>query len=304
MPIQTKLKQMKNMSRKKYLDELNARLKNASPKKWSKGVYARGNKYYDHILPLKDNQNTKKNRAEAIKEFFGFDCSSCMNNSLSGLHQYAHHVNSSQLLCMMFFSKLVDVKVEATEEKVEASEEMVKFVKDAFGITIRKGAICDFEYKEKYKPYLFEVQNQTEYEGTSFDFHIEDGDTEVYFEIKFSEEKFGKAKSDNRHDAKAKQYLRCLPEAYKGKITDNELLDYYQIFRNIIRAKNDNKYVIFITDGANPGTNKDISRFIAFLKGKGIELPANVKFVTWQDIKDKYPCPLPFQFEALLPKIN
>ena len=41
-------------------------------------------------------------------------------------------------------------------------------------------------------------------EGTNFDFHISDGDKEYFFEIKFTENGFGKASNDDRHSQKIK----------------------------------------------------------------------------------------------------
>lgn len=284
------------MSHEKYKKDLLVRLKEAAPKKWDKGYSARYKSYYDHILPLKDNDNTWKNRAAAIQEYFGLDFGRKFKTCAKSIHQYAHHVNSSQLLCMMFFDKLID-------DDGKAKKDMVKFVKDAFGITIHEGAQCEFEYKEDFAPYIFTFKSndkvKTEYEGTNFDFHIADGDTELYFEIKLTEEEFKKEKPDGRHENKAELYIELMPEPFNGKISVDEMLAFYQIFRNIIRAKDSNKYVIFITDGANPSTNKDIEKFNAMLKEKGIELPANVIFTTWQEVKDKYPCELPFQFKAL-----
>ena len=172
---------------------------------------------------------------------------------------------------------------------------MVNFINKAFGIKIKTGAICSFEYSEKYYPYIFEVDDGKEYEGTSFDFHIKDDDTEIYFEIKLTEPGFGKVlKPDIRHQKKAEQYVKYLPAIYKD-VTAEMMLKDYQIFRNIIRARNKNANVIFITDGKNPATNKDIARFI---KRYG-PLPVNVKFFTWQEIASKYPCELPFQLKAV-----
>ncbi|MDE5608596.1 MAG: hypothetical protein K2I64_06655 [Muribaculaceae bacterium] len=257
---------------------------------WECGTYVRNGKEYlkKHILPLKNNDNTLRNRADAIKKYFEFDCKPYLPG-LRGLHQYAHHVNSSQILCMMFFSKLIDVKHCATKE-------MVKFMKDAFNIEIHEGAKCDFEYKEDIK---FDVLGKSENEGTSFDFHIKDDKVEVYFEIKFTEDGFAKEKkdADERHKCKARQYEKLLPEYLKDNATAEDILLNYQIFRNIIRADNDKKYVIFITDGNNPATNEDIK---AFLEKFGTYIDSNhIQFKTWQEIKDKYPFKLPMQFEAL-----
>ena len=177
---------------------------------------------------------------------------------------------------------------------------MVKFMKDAFQITIKEGARCVFEYKEnKDQKYIFDVLGDKEYEGTSFDFYINDGDVEVFFEIKFTENGFGKAKADDRHVCKVQQYIELLPRGLRDKVDESSFFKYYQLFRNIIRAKNENKYVIFVTDANNPSTNKQIEDFQTSFES---DLDSkHVVFKTWQELKESYPYPgkLPFQFKAL-----
>lgn len=251
------------------------------------GVWKRNGKTMCHILPLKGEQNTPTNRAVAIKTCLNFNCSPFLQKGYMGLHQYAHHLNSSQLLCMMFFSKLID-------ENSCATEKLVNFMKDAFGISIDKNAKCTFEYKEEEPKFMIEGKKQ--YEGTSFDFHIA-GSIEVFFEIKFTEYGFGKAEKDSRHYYKAKQYKDRLPKFLKDKLTEDDILNHYQLIRNIIRAENAKKIVIFITDKNNPSTNKALSDFKELLKAE----PANIKFKTWQDIKGIYSkyADVPFQFKAI-----
>ncbi len=268
-----------------------------SGKSWSNGIWAPTGKPVEHILPL-DGKNTRENRANAIRKYLNFDCRICLPNDLNGLHQYAHHLNSSQLLCMMFFSKMLD-------KELRANESMVEFIKEAFNINIQSKAQCSFEYAEndkvKFPEYIFKVPNSEgngdvlEYEGTSFDFHLNDIANQIYFEIKFTEQGFGSvSKPDERHTAKAQQYINLLPQQYQG-ISIDEMLKHYQIFRNIIRTKNENAHVIFITDKNNPATLNEIELFIK----KYSELPSNIIFTTWQDISQHYTGILPFQLRAM-----
>lgn len=248
-----------------------------------------------YILPVNDAEGVraKKNRAVAIKKYTKCDCVKCLGEKLVGLHQYAHHLNSSQQLCMKFFSELIDNDLCATEK-------MVMFIKNALGIDIHVGAKCTFEYAEKFDPYLFDVDKDGNlikgYEGTSFDFHIKDGSTEIYFEIKFTEDGFKKEKEDPRHKAKAKKYMECAPKFLQDKIkTPGEFLKQYQIYRNIIRAKDSDKYIVFITDGNNPATNRDIRSI------EDLHLPKNIIFKTWQELIAFYPAKveLPIQLKAI-----
>lgn len=253
-----------------------------------------------HILPLRNKINNSVNRAEAIKQYLGFDCAPYFPTNFAGLHQYAHHLTSSQTLCLQFFSKLIDSKSCATKE-------MVCFIKKAFGIDIHVGAECHFEYTERKNPtYMFDsdkdgnlVKAKGKYEGTSFDFHIKDKESpiEIYFEIKFTEDGFKKEKEDPRHLAKASEYLRIAPEFLKDKVaTPQDFLKQYQIYRNIIRATDSNKYVVFISDENNPATKADIDMMDDF------GLPQNILFKTWQQLIPEYmeyPYELPLPLKAI-----
>lgn len=283
----------KSKSYKGYRNTVVEQLVSAAGKTWNDGVWHQTGTSVPHILPAKHSDDTRMNReyrAVAIEELLGFDCRKCLGDKLIGLHQYAHHLNSSQLLCMMFFSNLID-------DEHRVTRGMISFAKDVLGINISSTAQCSFEYGEKREPYIFKVSGKYEYEGTSFDFHIKDGDIEIYFEIKFTENGFGKADDDCRHSEKIQQYKKLLPTYLCQEPTDEQFRNYYQIFRNIIRS-GENKFVIFITDGNNPSTEKEIVDFqIIFGKSD------NVKFITWQGVKNSangfYPCKLPYQFNAM-----
>ena len=45
-----------------------------------------------HILPLKNQINNPRNRAEAIKQYLDFDCAPYFPAGFVGLHPYAHHL--------------------------------------------------------------------------------------------------------------------------------------------------------------------------------------------------------------------
>lgn len=238
----------------------------------------------EHILPLGNDMNTSKNRAATIKEHLGFDVTKALPH-LAGLHKYAHHLSSSQLLCMMFFVPLI-----------EDDTKLQEFILQAFGIKLSAEKNIEFEYKQNKDPqYIFHFKAEDgtdtrEYEGTSFDLYIEDGDIELFFEIKLTEDGFGKANDAPRHVEKAHQYMELLPSTVSQDIDVKAFLEGYQLYRNIIRANKPNKYVIFITDANNQITNSDL---------KKIELSQNIIHKTWQELATLYPLKLPFQFNAL-----
>lgn len=239
----------------------------------------------EQILPLRDDMNTRENRAATIKEHLGFDVTKALPH-LAGLHKYAHHLSSSQLLCMMFFVPLL-----------EDNTKLQEFIFQAFGIRLSPEAKnIVFEYKQNHDPqYFFYVTaedgtEKKEYEGTSFDLYIKDGEIELFFEIKLTEDGFGKADNDLRHEEKARQYIRLLPSSVRQDIDVKAFLEGYQLYRNIIRANKPNKYVIFITDANNKITSSDL---------KKIDISQNIIHKTWQELASLYPFKLPFQFNAL-----
>lgn len=279
------------------------------------GIWRATGKLLAHILPVEyvnDRIEYRNKRADAIKTYTNLNCRKCLGDGLIGLHPYAHHLTSSQQLCMKFFSELV----ERVNDKLIATEEMVNFVHSAFEIDIHAGAECCFEYAERNNPlYMFDVdgegtliRGEGKYEGTSFDFYIKDkkSDIEIFFEIKFTEQGFKKEKctktdiatkkeiENKRHLVKAAEYLRIAPQFLRDSVaTPHDFLKQYQIYRNIIRATDSNKYIVFIIDENNTATTADRKMIEKF------GFPPNIKFSKWQDLIHKYPFELPLQLKAI-----
>lgn len=242
---------------------------------------------YRHILPI-EGKNTRRNRIAVINKYLGIKIDDNFLPSKSKgrgetLHPYVHHLNSSQLLCYNTFSNLLTIDHQPKPELIELFHSL--------GIEISESAICDFEFSDGW---MWEKGNETE--GTSFDFHIQDGEKEFFFEIKFTEDGFGRAKLDDRHIKKINDiYIKRIAEVTKlDDITQEECAEYYQLFRNLIRGNSDLKTIIFITDENNQSTKNDIENFRLFLK----DSPVNVQFLTWQQINNNWPKNVvkPFQF--------
>lgn len=233
------------------------------------GTYTyRGKQYeYGHILKF-----AKGKRIEAIEKY----------NLLSGLrfdgfisaekvHRYAHHLNSSQVLCYNFFRPMLN-------DDHTSKQKLVALLKEQ-GIHISENAKCDFEYDD----YMDFKEERTE-----FDFHVADGDTEVFFEIKYIEDGFGGAKTDPRHREKFNgtysdmlKKCRCLKDnnpSYK------EFLKNYQLYRNVLRINDKHKYTIFITAKGNAKTYTQLD---AFLKNINDEYKGNVIALYWEDLIEK-----------------
>ena len=267
------------------------------------GVYNYKGKLYNkrHVLPVGKNYHkkvkiTKGDKIEAIENLLKVDISELE----SGLHKFVHHLSSSQLLCFMMFSKLTDKSEESCDRM--AKPELVKLL-SRLGIQISEGAVCQFEYSDGQKW-------NAEDENTSFDFHIKDdkNNREIFFEIKFTECGFGKAKNDEKHRLKIDSlYIPWLDRVKNSnpsllKVWHIKVADWicnYQILRNLIRVNGTNKICVFITDKHNPSTERD---WVEFCKQFGPN-NAMVRHITWQEIKGHLieilrETDLPFQFKC------
>ena len=202
------------------------------------------------------------------------------------LHRYAHHLNSSQLMCYNFFRPYIEVE----GDKLRPNNALIDLLRKYIAINQYDDALCQFEY----------VQQDCEYKGenTNFDFYLKSGDTEVFFEIKYTETEFGKCDNDQKHEEKFNTiYNRLIMgcPAIKKPITYNkEFCKSYQLLRNSIRAKDKNKYIIFIYDGNNSYCKKQLNEFIDnYIKD---EYKNNIKGITWQDIVEKSESPCKDEF--------
>ena len=110
---------------------------------------------YPHILIFKEcasRTQKRKNKYDVV----------CEKNILPGvltdkytikdMHKFAHHLNSSQVLCYNFFRPLITLNNTPTDELSQLLGEQ--------GIIISGSAICSFEYCPDKQ------------ERTQFDFHI------------------------------------------------------------------------------------------------------------------------------------
>ena len=221
---------------------------------------------YHHILKFEESANKTQNRKNKYKVV-------CEKNVIPGvltdkfamkdMHKYAHHLNSSQVLCYNFFRPLITINNSPTDELVQLLEKQ--------GIKISRSAICSFEYCPDKE------------EKTQFDFNIHDGDIEVIFEIKYTEYGFGKAKKDDEHKKKfVTIYEKYLNELYclKCKPYFDEFADHYQLYRNTIRITDKNKYVVLLYPEANKKANSEASEFCGKMKE---EYKDNILCLYWEN---------------------
>lgn len=161
-------------------------------------------------------------------EFYSSACSEI------DFHKYYHHLNSSQALCInLFFPLIVDDKLFLILDLLDIPRQPIKEAR-------------------------FEKESDVETGSgrkTNFDFYICLADnTKIYFEIKYTEAEFGKAKNDPEHRFKFTNTYEPLLKNnpyVKCEYSDvNKFLDSYQIMRNLCHI-NGNSFVVFVYPKAN-----------------------------------------------------
>jgi len=240
----------------KYQEKIKEHLSKYKKKKFPtlKNGHWRG-KEYGHILP---SICGKLNLLETYRNEF-------LKDDLSNIkfHQGFHHLNSSQAMCINFFFPLImDKKLEIILQTLRFNNEKVKSV--------------EFE-KES------DIDNKIGQRATNFDFYIETvSGKKLYFEIKYTENEFGKAKSDNEHKKKYEQIYenaaeKTLKQAYN---TCEKFLENYQIMRNLIHVDSDS-YVIFVI----PKDNERVYKQAVKAEDSVIEkYKNNVRILLWNDL--------------------
>lgn len=166
-----------------------------------KGIWWKNRQEYPHILPFSERYKNiiDKGFAEDLRRLIQKD----------SLHLGFSHLNSSQALALNLFGPLV------VKNKLSLICSQISDSEDNKGL---------FEY--------IEYAN----EGTNFDFYIQNQGCKFYFEVKYTEREFGKAKKDFSHQQKYYDFYESrLREIVE--ITEDDFYKEYQLWRNIIYAK-------------------------------------------------------------------
>ncbi|MBR5399141.1 MAG: hypothetical protein IK103_05025 [Bacteroidales bacterium] len=258
-----------------------------------------------HIIDLKAGEN----ELDVIKEYNVLDNKDDFEYLIGRrkVHQYARHLNSSQVMCYNFFRPMI--LVDSNKPKYGSPKDLlIRFVNEKIHVSISKDALCYFEYEDidtrkQFKSY---TNNKGRGEKSQFDFYIKDGVTELFFEIKYTESSFGKWPSDNNKISGQSIINHCsyIQNGYKSWLRDsqyftedckNKILSFkesefsypqnpfnaqYQLFRNALRAR-DSSYSIFIFPAANP----DIKREFEVFKKNLWDNQQHIIGLTWEDLK-------------------
>lgn len=220
-----------------------------------KGTY--NGKEYGHILPEKLRQLNIFEQYR--KEFFEYQA----KNDI-GLHQYFHHLNSSQALCFNFFYPFIH-------------HQNLEFLASLFELGDAKPVAAAFE----------KVIDWDEY--TNFDFYLEFEDKRVFFEIKYMEIGFGTASPDDEHRKKLKDtYLARLTGKVNPEYLREELFfKNYQILRNIsyLDESTDDR-LVFIYPADNSGLIEELLKMKQHILAES-KIKHRIMAFAWEDILNK-----------------
>ncbi len=211
-----------------------------------------------HILP-------KENLYDNLLPEYKCELQDYIESKKVKLHQYFYHLNSSQAMCLNFFYPLIK------EEKLQLILEFLNIHNDS----VDYNSVC-FE-KESF------IERQKGYRPTSFDFYFKTHtNKEIHFEIKYTEQDYGKAKNDvdhiGKYDLVYQNYCSVIESRYSNC---NDFLNYYQLLRNVIHVS-DNSYVVFLF----PENNKKIKQQAEFAKSTLVkpDFQKNILNCTWESL--------------------
>lgn len=220
--------------------------------------------YHKHILEIPEGKTQKdivieSNLLGKAKETSFFDNIK--------LHPDAHHLNSSQIMCYNFFRPLI------SDNKTPLPVLISILRKWCPKLEYQTPLCCEFEFQEKG-------------ERTNFDFYLKCGEVKVYCEIKYTETNFSeKGGGKNPH----KQYLSIYEpminesqELWTDNVTEEAVMEqHFQLFRNAIRAKDKNNYVLYICPKDREDLEESFNCFKSKYLNKNID---RIKYVYWENL--------------------
>ena len=220
-------------------------------------------------------------------------------------HTLARHLNSSQVMCYNFFRPMIsDVDTKSRWRNVSGA--LVKFVKETLGVSITEKAVCQFEYEDSKTKKTFKkyAKYKGRGENSQFDFFVQDGETKIFFEIKFTESSFGAWSTSKISEHGIINHCAYVEKGYKGMVERSPFLTQeckdtilsfneekfadrrnpfnlqYQLFRNALKA-DANTYSVFIFPDANPKPQKEFKAF----KNNLIDGQDHIIALKWEDLK-------------------
>lgn len=263
------------MNKKQFDKVVQAHLSrfNAGQDGWYR--YKGGYVTHKHILYLTEECKTNKDlfikkQKEIVLNFGLISPAKIFPFFLDGhLHPLAHHLTSSQIMCYNFFRPLINEKGIPTPQLIELFEFICP------ELELDKSSIAKFEYQE-------------EGEGTNFDFIIHTNSIKIYCEIKYTEEDFAKQCKTKRKNHFQSQYSGMIAECshlWKREVKEDDFMNhYFQLFRNAIRARTNNDYVLFICPKDRDDLHESFDLFKKKYLKDGIQ---NIQFVSWESLGER-----------------
>ena len=186
------------------------------------------------------------------------------------VHDKANHLNSSQVLCYNFFRPLMD-------DEAHPDETLIALLAQ-HGIQVTGDAVCEFEFNPPY--YGLDGRQ----ESSEIDFHVQDpsNDTEVFFEIKYTEAGFGKwtgPKESNFRNFYEPMISECVGLYSEQIAFDDEFIADYQLYRNALRVSKPSTYTVFLFPKGSPNLVAQYNSFESKIKMKN-----NIQAWFWEDI--------------------
>lgn len=233
------------------------------------GNHNGGAKEYDHIIKVKTIIDKKDQYQKVVAHNLLPNVPKNMLK-IEKLHTMAHYLTSSQIVCYNYFRPLLDNASHPTTEFIE----MLK----SKGIEISSSAEGEFEYNAP------EYGRDGRLEHTEFDFHLIDNTngTEVFFEIKYTEDEFGKWRKHATDKNYENFYHDMFTHCYaidKNIPSLQEFSAQFQLYRNALRVRRANQYSIFVYPEKNIKVHSEFQVFKSV-----ITHPENVFAWTWEEL--------------------
>lgn len=219
------------------------------------GIYKYKGKEYkkDYILPV------ERKELNLIAPFNTKSCLADLQKNYK-LHNYYHHLNSSQILAFNYFMPFF---------KTDEFGIGLKELSDIFNKLLNENLVIEkltLEQESQLETIYLKGASKKLKGNTTFDafFNCKDKKT-VSIEVKYTEYGFGGCKNDNHHQQKFQNcYKKCIDKNKINRYINSKYLkeDFflknYQLMRNLIHLSNDNQIVVFLFPKGNVKINGEV----------------------------------------------
>lgn len=202
------------------------------------------------------------------------------------LHSDAHHLNSSQMMCLNFFYPLINKELlylllQNIDNSIDWGTPNLKRTQPEYISELEKGQ----EEKVKNDP----DWNNRLSGASNIDFYIEtDKGYKIYFEIKYTETNFDTKKpTEKKYQLKYEKIYKPLLESsilLLYKHDRDYFLEHYQLMRNLIHLQSEQHYVVFLV----PQQNEKVWDAANDIKNETMmQDNKHCCILNWKDIVDK-----------------